>query len=204
MKRPQKRRPGHSERQRAWNRSEACRAAALRGSKQAAALREAVSKCGARRKSDGEPCQMIGLQNGRCRLHGGLTPRGADWHRVQYPKAGAPAGKAEKKIRELERRRKRQAARVAAMSPESRAKYAAQSQAAQPRSLAERENKRRAREVVELFSRPAPAVVDPQIALLQAQMNELNVEEVRLRALLAAHGDSAESIQTEYEGTADE
>jgi len=165
-------------------------------------LRETASKCGARRKQDGEPCQRPALPNGRCRLHGGLTPRGADWHRVQLPTTSVH--KLEKKLRELDLRRKRRAARVAAMPPERRAKYEAQSQAAQPRSLVERENKRRAREAAKLLlSQPPPAAVDPELARLQAKMAELDVEEVRLKARLAAQGD-AESIQTEYKDAADD
>jgi hypothetical protein len=32
--------------------------------------------CGAKTRS-GEPCRRAGMRNGRCRLHGGLTPRGS-------------------------------------------------------------------------------------------------------------------------------
>ncbi len=31
------------------------------------------SRCGARRKRDGEPCEAAALHNGRCRYHGGLS-----------------------------------------------------------------------------------------------------------------------------------
>lgn len=146
---------------------------------------------------------MPALENGRCRLHGGLTPRGSEWHRVQYPKAGAPSHKANKKLLEVERRRKRQARLVAAMSPECRAKHEARSRALQPRTLTERENKRWAREAAKLLSKAAPAVVDPQMALLQAKMVELNAEEARLITQLAAHRGS-KSIQTEHKDAADE
>jgi hypothetical protein len=30
-------------------------------------------RCGARRKTDGEPCEARALENGRCRHHGGLS-----------------------------------------------------------------------------------------------------------------------------------
>ena len=30
-------------------------------------------RCGARRKSDGQPCQAPAMANGRCRLHGGKS-----------------------------------------------------------------------------------------------------------------------------------
>lgn len=35
-------------------------------------------KCGAKRKRDGKPCTNNAMENGKCRLHGGLTPRGKD------------------------------------------------------------------------------------------------------------------------------
>lgn len=48
--------------------------------------------CGAKKK-DGTPCQSRAMPNGRCRLHGGLTPKGADsphfkdgWHSKYLPK----------------------------------------------------------------------------------------------------------------------
>lgn len=35
--------------------------------------------CGAKlRKSNGKTCQKHGMANGRCRLHGGLSPKGKD------------------------------------------------------------------------------------------------------------------------------
>jgi hypothetical protein len=33
----------------------------------------AASRCGARRKRDGEPCCQPAMPNGRCRVHGGLS-----------------------------------------------------------------------------------------------------------------------------------
>ena len=34
-------------------------------------LADAAARCGARRKSDGQPCRQPGMANGRCRMHGG-------------------------------------------------------------------------------------------------------------------------------------
>ena len=62
------------------------RAAAGRvGSQKALELRDEAPKCGARRKGDHLPCQNLALENGRCRLHGGLTPKGENWHRPRWP-----------------------------------------------------------------------------------------------------------------------
>ena len=35
--------------------------------------RKDLSRCGARRKYDGKPCQAKALSNGRCKYHGGLS-----------------------------------------------------------------------------------------------------------------------------------
>jgi hypothetical protein len=37
------------------------------------ALANGAPRCGARRKRDGNPCQQPAMQNGRCRVHGGLS-----------------------------------------------------------------------------------------------------------------------------------
>jgi hypothetical protein len=47
------------------------------------AAAQAATRCGARRKHDGCPCQQPAMANGRCRLHGGKstgakTPEGAE------------------------------------------------------------------------------------------------------------------------------
>jgi hypothetical protein len=36
-------------------------------------LANASSRCGARRKADGNPCQQPVMPNGRCRMHGGMS-----------------------------------------------------------------------------------------------------------------------------------
>jgi len=193
MKGRRTRGPGASPGQRMWTSSVAGKLATRRATEKSRIARRAMPKCGAKRKGDGQPCQMLALENGRCRLHGGLTPRGSQWHRVQYPKPGAPPEKAEKKLLEIEHRRKRQAARVAAMTPERRAKYEARSRALRPGTPAEREHIRRAREASKILSRPASVpVVTPQLALLRAKMDALNEEQARIEAWLAAQDTYAE------------
>ena len=56
-----------------------------------------AKKCGAKRKRDGEPCQLTALKNGRCAYHGGRTPKGDAWHKIRYPNGKAP--NAEAKLR---------------------------------------------------------------------------------------------------------
>lgn len=185
MKRPRKRRPGHSQRQRVWNSSPACAAAGRDGSRKALELRDTVPKCGARRKGDHLPCQNLALENGRCRLHGGLTPKGEAWHRPRWPGPGAPVAKMDKKLRELERRRKRREAQLAAMSPEERARSEARGRALRPRTKAQRLAASQAAEtkrVLEGLRRPAeaeapsPAVraLEDEIAALRSRLAALN------------------------------
>jgi hypothetical protein len=125
-----------------------------------------LPKCGARRKSDGKPCQNLPLENGRCRLHGGLTPRGDQWGVVQYPSSPE---KLARKIADLQRREKKRAARIAAMTPEERARYERWCEAHRPgpkkRRAAlkvERENDRAVRKI---FARVIKRPAEPQDAI---------------------------------------
>ncbi|SFK79509.1 HGGxSTG domain-containing protein [Methylocapsa palsarum] len=89
-----------------------------------------AGRCGARRKRDGEPCQQLVLfSNGRCKFHGGKTPKGKNWHKLQLPPsdAGADADALARKERMIFQRQKKRAAaraaKLAAMTPEQRAAY---------------------------------------------------------------------------------
>ncbi|WP_041368124.1 HGGxSTG domain-containing protein [Methylocella silvestris] len=92
------------------------------------AERLAGPRCGARRKRDGEPCQQLVLYpNGRCKFHGGKTPKGKDWHKIQLPAADAGADALARKERMIVQRQKKRAAtraaKLTAMTPEQRAAY---------------------------------------------------------------------------------
>ncbi len=39
--------------------------------------------CGAKLRNKNTHCQKHGMTNGRCRLHGGLSPKGADHYNYQ-------------------------------------------------------------------------------------------------------------------------
>ena len=185
MKRPRKRRRGHSQRQRVWNSSAECAAAGRAGSQKSLEQRDAAPKCGARRKGDHLPCQNLALENGRCRLHGGLTPKGENWHRPRWPGAGASVAKTDKKLRELERRRKRREEQLAAMSPEERARSEARGRALRPRTKAQRLAAAQAAETKRVLERqrrhaeaeaPSPAVraLEAEIAALRSRLAALD------------------------------
>lgn len=187
MKPRRNRRPGLSKRQRARLTSAEFGAVRLAGSQKARAERRHAPKCGATKKSgDRQPCQNLALENGRCRLHGGATPKGVKWHQVQMPGRGAPIAKLEKKLREIERRRQKQAVRVAAMTPEQRVRYDAWHRAHRPGSAAKREDRLRALEARASFSAQPPArPPDPEMDKLAAAIAELKARKARLQARTA-------------------
>ena len=82
-------------------------------------------KCGAKRRSDGEPCCRIAMANGRCYMHGGKTPRGAGWHKPVWPRGDNPNWnqKLNRKLADLERARKERRRRISQMTPDERAAY---------------------------------------------------------------------------------
>ena len=81
--------------------------------------------CGARVKRTGGTCQQPAMKNGRCRVHGGATPKGDAWHVVQWPSRDSrrPEKKLLAKLDTLKRRQEARDARLAAMTPEQRAAY---------------------------------------------------------------------------------
>jgi hypothetical protein len=103
-------------------------------------------RCGARRKYDGQPCQHIGLANGRCRFHGGKTPKGKQWHKETLPIASGSVTKLDKKLNDLERRRKKRARRVEAMTQEERERYDAWQRSHKPGGPGDRQRARWDRE----------------------------------------------------------
>lgn len=175
-----------------WTSSAAGRRAAQRAAEKSLAARKEAPRCGARRKQDGGPCEGLALDNGRCRLHGGLTPKGDQWHRVQAPKTGAHPEKSEKKLRELERRERRRRARVDAMSPEERATYEKRRQAARPRSSTARAQERQDRDAATLLGAPRTDTQDaPEMARLRAELAALDDEKAQLEAWLAENEPDA-------------
>ena len=81
--------------------------------------------CGARVKRTGGVCQQPAMENGRCRVHGGLTPKGDLWHVPRWPSRDSrrPEKKLVAKLETLKRRQAARDARLAAMTPDQRAAY---------------------------------------------------------------------------------
>jgi len=93
--------------------------------------------------------------NGRCRYHGGRTPSGKQWHKEQLPTRPGPRDveKLDKKLSELQRRRKRRAARVEEMTPPERERYEAWQRSHKPGGPAARERNRQDRAARKLISK---------------------------------------------------
>lgn len=101
-----------------------------------------LPRCGAKCRSTGFPCRNLALPNGKCRLHGGRTPKGKDWHKIQLANPGQSIERLEKKQREVARRREKLAERLQAMTPEERARYDAWHAARQPGGKSKRTKRR--------------------------------------------------------------
>ncbi|MER9758473.1 hypothetical protein [Mesorhizobium sp. M0138] len=145
------------------------------------AERSNLPKCNAARKRDREPCQLIAMENGKCFIHGGRTPRGDEWHRTQWPDGKSPDAEKRfrKKLAEQERAARKRSIRLAAMSPDERERHKAWHAARKPGSAAARQRKRderkQAAEVRAMTERPRPAP-SAESAELADQIAALRVE----------------------------
>lgn len=149
--------------QKAWTNSVRFRAIALAALQRINTGRSGMALCGARKRSDGSPCRNPALANGRCRFHGGRTPKGAGWHKPRFPEKAAE--KFLKKELELERRKRKREVRLRSMTPEQRAAHEEWKKTHRPGSAAARARARQDREAGALISKLlAPSSEPPVIA----------------------------------------
>ena len=186
--RPQKLR---TPRQAAWCYSARWREIARRHCLQMNAERASKPKCGARARTTGEQCRQVAMANGRCRFHGGATPKGRDWHRPQWPNGKRPdaIAKAMAKAKDLERAAKQRERKVAAMSPAVRREHDAWKRSHKPGTPGERARARidrqHAVEVRERLAKPAapPSAERVEIERHLAELRrEAKLIEARIRA----------------------
>lgn len=135
--------------------------------------RAAYPKCAAMSKTTGDRCRQLALENGKCHYHGGRTPKGDQWHKVQLPPRGASIDKLDVKLRDAARRERRRAARLAKMTDEQRAAYDAWRRAHRPGSRSERDMARRDREAARSFAKPVERLPSPEEAALAAEIERL-------------------------------
>lgn len=172
-----------------WRKSGTFRQIARNSAKANIATFNAAPRCGAARKRDGEPCCNPAMKNGRCALHGGKTPRGRQWHVVQLPDCSTPAGEAKfnRKLRDQQRYATKRAARLAAMTPDQRARHDAWHRTHRPGAEAARNAEReRARQNAEtrvmLAVGPPPPVSGPELTQVRTALAAVRAKLARLEA----------------------
>lgn len=136
---------GATARQRAWWNSARFREMGRTACRRFNAKQRSKPKCEAARRTDGEPCQQPAGPNGRCRYHGGATPAGRRWLVPTFPKADTAVGVAKfnRKLADLDRRARKRAKRLAAMTPEQRAAHDAWHKAHRPGPKGQRQAAKR-------------------------------------------------------------
>ncbi|MGX5718559.1 HGGxSTG domain-containing protein [Shinella zoogloeoides] len=178
-----------TERQQAWSRFGLPQAGRAALAEFNAKVRPFLQRCGAKRRTDGEPCQApVVPGKNRCRWHGGLVPSGDAWHTLQWPKGDAKdwQKKLNAKLQRDERNRRRRERRLARMSPDERAKFDEWAKYHRPGSKIERSKPRAAKKVAAEFKKRAEQPerpVSPEVAALQAQAAYLEAERDRYRAM---------------------
>jgi hypothetical protein len=163
----------------AWQRSAAFRIQADAALRKYNAGRHLLPKCGAMARSTGQPCRATAMGNGRCYRHGGKTPAGAQWHKVQWPEKDAP-GAMEKlgaKLKKNAKTAREKTKRLGAMSSEARAAHETWQRTHAAGSIKHRQAVRQrgaendtAREI---FSKPRPVELNPSLLALVDRIAEL-------------------------------
>lgn len=174
----------HSKKHQAFVKSEYFKQIQLRGLQKANAKYAQMPKCGAKRKGDGKPCQNPVKETGmRCRLHGGATPKGNEWHRRQLPKKGT--SEARLKVKQVGRAitAKKLAERLAEMTHEEREKFDKRSREMQPGTIAERtyasQNRKAGKLMDRLRRRSNPVSEEHYAREVEIEQLEARAEELR-------------------------
>lgn len=161
-------------------------------------VRRTLPRCGALARSTGEPCRQIGMENGRCYVHGGRTPKGDDWHKPRWPDGNAASfeEKLNRKLVDRERAAKRRAARLAAMTADERARHEewqrTHKASSAPKRAKARANRQAAAAIrAALLDADQPRPVDQVAKELQRKIDAL---ERRLRDVAGA--DPADELPT--------
>lgn len=128
-------------------------------------------KCAAIARTTGVRCGNPGMGNGKCRLHGGLSPKGKNWGRIRPPEADTPHEKRKylRRLENAERRRQRQEAVRATLPVDERARREKRStdfiSGSKPERAAVKADKASRAWARELFSKPqenAPKTAERQ------------------------------------------
>jgi hypothetical protein len=184
-----------SPRQITWRRSARFKAMGRAACLKFNARRRAAPKCEAVKRSDGALCQNPAMPNGRCRLHGGATPSGKQWHVVQYPKADTQASRAkfERKLAARDRLARELAKRLAEMTHAERERYDEWRRIYQPGPKSQRQAaKVRAAQDAEIR---ALLAAPEQSASVSPELQRLHDQIAAIDQLLAEHEQPTELEQ---------
>ncbi|MDF2995825.1 MAG: hypothetical protein K0R27_1462 [Xanthobacteraceae bacterium] len=178
-------------RQQAWANSARFRSMGRAMMKRFNNLRRSGPKCGAHTKINGHPCQNPAMANGRCRVHGGATPKGDGWHKPVWPDANAANWNAKlaRKLTDLERAAKKRARRLRSMTPEQRADHAAWQRSHKPGSTKAREAAKAYRQqeadMAATLRRVREQPMSEESRAIAARIAEIEAENAVLAARLA-------------------
>jgi hypothetical protein len=135
------------------------------------------------------------MANGKCVVHGGKTPTGKQWHRMQPPAPSSPdaAQKIDRKLRDHQRAKKRRAAILAQLTPEERAEHEHWQRTHRPgdpkQRAADRARHKQDRDGANLIRQERPASSQSaERAALVAQIEELERQNAEAEAAEAYDG----------------
>lgn len=126
------------------------------------------------------------MENGRCRFHGGRTPKGDAWGLPRWADKSDPRAmfKVHRKLKDRKRKAAERAKRVAAMTPEDRADYDRHVSARKPGPAVHRAAKRQEKKQSAFFAqrsaKPAPPP-SPEMQELDRQILDLQMELAQLQ-----------------------
>ncbi|MVS97894.1 hypothetical protein [Devosia marina] len=139
-------------------------------------LIRAMPRCGAKAKSTGLPCQQPGSgRGGRCHYHGGASTAGETWGLRQWSDNPSPvvARRQAAKAKWVERAEAEREARLAAMTPDERARYGKWLSARRPGSKDDRVGTK----LLSAIDGAAPRQLsDLSVTELQAMIDALQAE----------------------------
>lgn len=169
--------PGRTAHLDSWRTSATWRGIASQQARKNLAAFRARPRCGATCRTTGDPCRNPAIDGrARCRLHGGATPKGKKWHRLQ------PAATPEKITRKIAdsmkavAKRARRLARMSEAELVAHRKWQAAHQPGSPEARASwRERKRRDREARALIQRMMAEPAKP-ISPIEMELAELRAE----------------------------
>ena len=185
-----------------WSQSAQFRQIGREAIKQWNAKRDEMPRCDAVRKSEGGGrCRQWPMQNSRCYWHGGRTGQGDTWHTVRHSDFSTPAGEAKfnRKLRDRKRYAEKRAARLAAMTPDERAKHDAWHRSHRPGAGAARSTQRaradqdaQARLLITLEPSQRPS--DPELTRIETALAAAKAKLAVLEARNAEPSNDDEGI----------